>query len=53
MSRVPEDLRDAVVEIILGSKTTLYQKRSSLLKKGLSRNVVDELELLGLDIRDV
>ncbi|KAH6903402.1 other/PEK/GCN2 protein kinase [Coprinopsis sp. MPI-PUGE-AT-0042] len=46
MSKVYPEQRDAVVEIMLNSKSSVYQKRASLMKKGLTRGLVDELELL-------
>lgn len=46
MNRVPADARSSVTEIILQSKSTSVQKRALLLKKGLPRTTVDELEIL-------
>ena len=46
MNRVTADARSSVTEIILQSKSTPAQKRASLLKKGLLRTTVDELEIL-------
>ena len=46
LSRVPHDIRESVVEIILQAKSTWAQKRAMLLKKGLLRSTVDELEIL-------
>ncbi|KAI0300075.1 hypothetical protein B0F90DRAFT_1817684 [Multifurca ochricompacta] len=46
LSRVPHDIRDVVVEIITQVKPSWAQKRSMLLKKGLLRSTVDELEVL-------
>ena len=46
MNRVTADLRSSVTEIILQSKSTPAQKRALLLKKGLPRTTVDELEIL-------
>lgn len=46
MNRVTADARSSVVEIILLSKSTPAQKRALLLKKGLPRTAVDELEIL-------
>ncbi|KAI0266451.1 kinase-like domain-containing protein [Gloeopeniophorella convolvens] len=45
LNRVPHDIRDAVVDIILQTRSTWAQKRSMLLKKGLLRSTVDELEV--------
>lgn len=46
MNRVTADARSSVAEIILQSKSTPAQKRALLLKKGLLRTTVDELEIL-------
>ena len=46
LSRVPHDMRDSVVEIIMQTKSSWAQKRAMLLKKGLLRSIVDELEVL-------
>ena len=46
MNRVTADTRSSVTEIILQSKSTPAQKRALLLKKGLPRTTVDELEIL-------
>ncbi|KAH9923827.1 uncharacterized protein B0H18DRAFT_1013542 [Fomitopsis serialis] len=46
LDRVPSDVRDAVMDILDQTKSSQSQKRSMLLRKGISRNVADELELL-------
>jgi hypothetical protein len=46
LSRVPHDIRESVIEIIMQVKSTWAQKRAMLLKKGLLRSTVDELEIL-------
>ena len=46
MNRITADTRNSVADIILQSKSTPVQKRALLLKKGLSRTAVDELEIL-------
>lgn len=46
MNRVPLDIRQAVHEIVYPSKSTAAQKRTALLKKGLLRSTIDELEIL-------
>jgi hypothetical protein len=46
LSRVPHDIRDSVIEIIMQAKSSWAQKRAMLLKKGLLRSTVDELEIL-------
>lgn len=46
LGRVPHDIRDPIIEIITQSKSSWAQKRSMLLKKGLLRSTVDELEVL-------
>lgn len=53
MGRVPQDIRDSVLEIITQAKSSWAQKRAMLLKKGLLRSTVDELEVLsdtGVDL---
>src|SRR6267154_3654869 len=46
LSRIPHDIRESVIEIIMQAKSTWAQKRAMLLKKGLLRSTVDELEIL-------
>ena len=46
MERVPNGARGAVMDILAQTKSSQSQKRSMLLRKGVSRTVVDELELL-------
>jgi hypothetical protein len=46
LSRVPHDIRDSIIEVITQVKSSWSQKRAMLLKKGLLRSVVDELEVL-------
>ena len=46
LDRVPHDIRDPTIEIITQSKSSWAQKRAMLLKKGLLRSTVDELEVL-------
>lgn len=46
LDRVPSDARSAVMDILAQTKSSQSQKRSMLLRKGISRSVVDELELL-------
>ncbi|KAI6125176.1 kinase-like domain-containing protein [Pisolithus croceorrhizus] len=46
LSRIPEELRASVIDIINQSKSSASQKRASLLKKGLLRSTADELEIL-------
>ncbi|KAF8148631.1 kinase-like domain-containing protein [Crassisporium funariophilum] len=46
LSRCPADSRSAVAEIVLQSKSTPAQRRALLLKKGLLKATVDELEIL-------
>ncbi|KAF8124132.1 kinase-like domain-containing protein [Boletus edulis] len=45
LSRVPDDLRASVMDIMNQSKSSLSQKRAALLKKGLLRSTADELEI--------
>ena len=47
LGRVGAEQRASVLEILTQSKSTTAQKRTLLLKKGLSRSVVDDLEILG------
>ncbi|KAH9956146.1 hypothetical protein BC827DRAFT_1139950 [Russula dissimulans] len=53
LSRVPHDIRDSVIEIILQVKSSWAQKRAMLLKKGLLRSIVDELEVLSDTVEDL
>lgn len=46
LNRIPDDIRSAVVEIITQTRSSWAQKRSALLKSGLMRTTVDELEVL-------
>ncbi|KIJ60152.1 hypothetical protein HYDPIDRAFT_139699 [Hydnomerulius pinastri MD-312] len=46
LSRVPEELRASVIDIINQSKSSSSQKRAALLKKGLLRSTADELDVL-------
>jgi len=43
---IPDTHRNAVVEIINQTKSSLLQKRALLLRKGLLRSTTDELEIL-------
>jgi len=46
LTRLPSGHRDAVVDIMSQSKSSLSQKRALLLKRGLLRSTADELEVL-------
>ncbi|KAL4251194.1 non-specific serine/threonine protein kinase [Abortiporus biennis] len=46
LSRVSQDLRAEVIKVLDQSKSSQSQKRSILLRKGIPRNIVDELEVL-------
>jgi translation initiation factor 2-alpha kinase 4 len=46
LGRVPHDIRDPIIEIITQAKSSWAQKRAMLLKRGLLRSTVDELEVL-------
>ncbi|KAI0051565.1 Serine/threonine-protein kinase [Auriscalpium vulgare] len=46
LKRIPADMRSSVVETIVQTKSSWAQKRAMLLKKGLLRSTVDELEVL-------
>ncbi|KAI9461114.1 hypothetical protein HD554DRAFT_2206776 [Boletus coccyginus] len=45
LSRVPDDLRPSVMDIMNQFKSSSSQKRAALLKKGLLRSTTDELEI--------
>ncbi|KAG8220630.1 kinase-like domain-containing protein [Butyriboletus roseoflavus] len=45
LSRVPDDLRPSIMDIINQPKSSSSQKRAALLKKGLLRSTADELEI--------
>ncbi|KAJ2913179.1 hypothetical protein MD484_g7237, partial [Candolleomyces efflorescens] len=56
LGRVSAEQRGAIVEILTQSKTSLVHKRTLLMKKGLPRSVVDDLEVLNEpeeDLEDV
>lgn len=46
MDRVAADLRPQVLDVLNQTKSSQSQKRAMLLRKGLPRHVVDELEVL-------
>lgn len=46
LQRVASQHRSAVIEILKQPKSSQSQKRSMLLRRGIPRNIVDELELL-------
>lgn len=46
LGRVPENLRTNVTDILSQTKSSSSQKRALLIKKGLLRSTVDELEAL-------
>jgi hypothetical protein len=46
LSRVPHDIRNSSIETITQVKSSWSQKRAMLLKRGLLRSIVDELEVL-------
>ncbi|KAF5376991.1 hypothetical protein D9615_007308 [Tricholomella constricta] len=46
LSRLPSGQRNAIIDILTQSKSSLSQKRALLLKRGLLRSTADELELL-------
>ncbi|VDB92332.1 unnamed protein product [Peniophora sp. CBMAI 1063] len=46
LERIPEKSRQAALDILAQSKSSWSQKRALLVKKGLLRSVVDELEVL-------
>ncbi|KAJ7650439.1 kinase-like domain-containing protein [Roridomyces roridus] len=51
--RIPSDLHASILEIINHSKSSSAQKRALLLKKGLSRSMVDELEAMADPDEDI
>ncbi|KAF5320234.1 hypothetical protein D9611_011377 [Ephemerocybe angulata] len=53
LGRIVPEQRNAVVEILTQSKSSLLQKRTLLMKKGLTRGLVDELEVLNEPEDDV
>ncbi|KAF5357565.1 hypothetical protein D9757_013020 [Collybiopsis confluens] len=46
LDRIPEAQRTATLEIIQHSKSSPSQKKANLLKKGLLRSLIDELDVL-------
>ncbi|KIK54868.1 hypothetical protein GYMLUDRAFT_206162 [Collybiopsis luxurians FD-317 M1] len=46
LERIPEAQRTAVLDIIQHSKSSSSQKKANLLKKGLLRSLIDELDVL-------
>ena len=48
LDRVSSDARSSVTDILNQAKSSQSQKRSMLLRKGIPRNVADELELLSV-----
>ena len=46
LSRIPVELRNTVIDVMNQTKSTMPQKRAALLKKGLLRIAIDELEVL-------
>ena len=46
LERIPEKTRQGALDILAQSKSSWSQKRALLLKKGLLRSVIDELEVL-------
>ncbi|KAH9943970.1 hypothetical protein B0H21DRAFT_747282 [Amylocystis lapponica] len=46
LERISADLRATVIDILKQTKSSQSQKRSMLLRKGIPRNLVDELEVL-------
>ncbi|KIY67256.1 Serine/threonine-protein kinase [Cylindrobasidium torrendii FP15055 ss-10] len=53
LNRVPPPLRNVVVDVMSQTKSTMPQKRSSLLKKGLLRSTIDELDVLSDTYEDL
>ncbi|EIN05395.1 Serine/threonine-protein kinase [Punctularia strigosozonata HHB-11173 SS5] len=53
LNRVPANLRESVVEILMQLRSTAPQKRALLLKKGLPRSTADELEVMSEADTDV
>ncbi|KAF8839726.1 Serine/threonine-protein kinase [Paxillus ammoniavirescens] len=53
LSRIPEELRASVIDIMNQSKSSSPQKRAALLKKGLLRSTADEIEVLAETDEDI
>ncbi|THH07416.1 hypothetical protein EW145_g3398 [Phellinidium pouzarii] len=53
ISRVPEDLRECVIDVLQSTKTGSSQIRSSLHKKGIQKTFIDEIEWLYEDYEDI
>ncbi|KAI5119391.1 hypothetical protein M0805_005934 [Coniferiporia weirii] len=53
MSRIPENLRECVIDVLQAAKTTSSQRRASLQKKGFQKTIIDELEWLNEDYEDI
>ncbi|KAF8920390.1 hypothetical protein CPB85DRAFT_1429191 [Mucidula mucida] len=53
LSRLPAAQQTAVIDVMNQSKSSMPQKRASLLKKGLLRSTVDELEVLNDTYEDL
>ncbi|KIY47671.1 kinase-like protein [Fistulina hepatica ATCC 64428] len=48
LAKVPEDHRSSILDVLRQQKSSPSQKRASLLKKGVSRAIADELEILSM-----
>ena len=46
LERVPAELRAETLDMLTNTKSSASQKRNSLVVKGVSRNVCDELKVL-------
>ncbi|EJC97866.1 uncharacterized protein FOMMEDRAFT_143407 [Fomitiporia mediterranea MF3/22] len=53
LGRLPEKLRESIVDVLQEFEATPAQKRASLQRKGLSKIQIDELEWLYEDYEDV
>lgn len=46
VERIPASQRTAVLDVIQHTKSSSSQKKANLLKKGLPRSLIDELDVL-------
>ncbi|KZT06721.1 Serine/threonine-protein kinase [Laetiporus sulphureus 93-53] len=53
LDRIPAEHREAATEVLNQTKSSQAQKRLSLLRKGIARNIVDELETLSEVDQDI
>jgi len=51
MNRIPAKVKTEVVALLNSIKLTVSQKRTSMAKYGLSRSLIEELEVLGSECK--